>query len=123
MCSQKIIFSRMVITGWRRSLTRDDLWHLDKSINSEKLVSTWEHYWCKAKAQKLTKSAVNQGHVTYTQVPDEHVGNVPTIEIRTKKNGSVLKTLYSCFKRDILISGLINFCQVALQFVAPIILK
>lgn len=127
---------RTAILGWKRSLTRNDLWALSKANKSALLQERWEYYWFKQK--RLTKDSKNaaNGSVKYdplskSDYSTQENGTTP-VQFSQPANTyvapgqhcpSIPYTLFMTFKGLLIPSIILNLFQICLQFVSPQVLK
>ncbi|XP_075974894.1 multidrug-Resistance like Protein 1 isoform X3 [Anticarsia gemmatalis] len=109
-------FDPLALTGFRRSLTEDDLWALNPQDSSTEVVPKFDKIWEKSLKRRET---LNGTKATY-RITSASVNFKPESE---KKPASILPALCLAFGGQFLFGSLLKLFNDVLMFLSPQLLK
>ncbi|XP_059046551.1 multidrug resistance-associated protein 1 isoform X3 [Achroia grisella] len=109
-------FDPLALTGFRRSLTENDLWALNPPDSSTEVVPRFDKFW----ERSLTKRENSNGTKASYSKTSASVNFKPESE---KKPASILPALCLAFGGQFLFGSLLKLVNDTLTFISPQILK
>ncbi|CAD0199749.1 unnamed protein product [Chrysodeixis includens] len=109
-------FDPLAITGFRRSLTEDDLWALNPQDTSKEVVPRFDKFWEKS----LKKREIANGTKATYRKTSASVNFKPETE---KKPASILPSLCLAFGGQFVFGALLKLFNDCLMFLSPQLLK
>ncbi|CAB3223722.1 unnamed protein product [Arctia plantaginis] len=109
-------FDPLALTGFKRSLTEDDLWALNPPDSSTEVVPKFDKYW----ERSLQKREILNGTKATYRITSASVNFKPESE---KKPASILPALCLAFGGQFLFGSLLKLFNDILMFLSPQLLR